>query len=254
MENNYPLIKKLVFKPMISNNYDYIFTPSSNLIKIMANSFNTKESRIKVLGQPRNDGILNKSSAIISYMSTEYSSKTKHILYAPTFRDEYETELFPFPDFDIDKLNEFLTKNDIVIHLRVHQNEGSIVEKFLGGNILELNNDKVDDITNILNEFDLLITDYSSIYIDYLITHKPILFLPYDKNAYFKNRGLNFKYDTVTPGPKPMNQKQFLIDVEKLFYNTNYYLEERVKLNNYFNEVSSDSSRLIVEFINKHVK
>ena len=64
-------------------------------------------------------------------------------------------------------------------------------------------------MTGVLGIFDLLVTDYSSIYIDYLLTEKPIVFLPYDKEQYLEGRGMNFGYDEVTPGPKPETMRSF---------------------------------------------
>ena len=48
---------------------------------------------------------------------------------------------------------------------------------------------------DIADIFDILITDYSSIYIDYLLLDRPLIFLPYDKEQYLKGRGMNFEYD-----------------------------------------------------------
>ena len=58
--------------------------------------------------------------------------------------------------------------------------------------------------------FDLLITDYSSIYIDYLLTDSFLMisFLMI-KNVILDGRGMNFDYEEVTPGPKPKTMKEF---------------------------------------------
>lgn len=254
MENNYSFFKRVVFKQLVSKNYDYIMTPSSKLVPIMSRSFNVSESKVKVLGQPRNDDIAKPAKGIFRNEGHNWDDATKHILYAPTFRDEYKTDLFPFDDFDLVTINKFLEVNNIVIHLRVHQNEGDVVSAFLGDRIVELSNSKVGDITSSLNEFDLLITDYSSIYIDFLITQKPLLFLPYDREKYLENRGLNFDYDTVTPGPKPQTFNRFSTDLTKLINDPNYYAEDRKRTNIFFNEISQESSARIVDFIKANYK
>ena len=64
--------------------------------------------------------------------------------------------------------------------VRCHQSEAQRVDTNYGNRVRLINSDKVEEITDILNAFDLLITDYSSIYIDYLLTSKPVMFLPYD--------------------------------------------------------------------------
>jgi CDP-glycerol glycerophosphotransferase (TagB/SpsB family) len=55
----------------------------------------------------------------------------------------------------------------------------------------------------MLPRLDALITDYSSIYFDYLLLDRPVLFFPYDLERYREDeRGFYFEYEEVTPGPK----------------------------------------------------
>lgn len=49
----------------------------------------------------------------------------------------------------------------------------------------------------------MLVTDYSSIYFDYLLLDKPIIFFNYDLEEYLNNsRDMYFNYDEFTPGRK----------------------------------------------------
>ncbi|KJG60435.1 hypothetical protein UA42_15725 [Photobacterium kishitanii] len=107
---------------------------------------------------------------------------------------------------------------------------------------------------DVINQFDLVITDYSSIYFDFLILNKPVLFLPYDLDEYINNVGLNFKFDEVTPGPKPKDQIEFITELDKLLFDSNYYNEERIEVNNYFNQVSSGNCKRIYNFIEKELR
>ena len=55
----------------------------------------------------------------------------------------------------------------------------------------------------ILKHTDALISDYSSIFFDYLLLDRPLVFYPYDLDDYRKySRALYDDYDSVTPGPK----------------------------------------------------
>ena len=97
----------------------------------------------------------------------------------------------------------------------------------------------------MLGMFDLLITDYSSIYIDYLLTDKPLMFLPYDRERYLDGRGMNFEYDEVTPGPKPETMKDFIREIRSLISGEDSWKSERDRVNLKFNEVREPCSCLL---------
>lgn len=138
--------------------------------------------------------------------------------------------------------------------VRCHQSEAQRVDTNYGNRVRLINSDKVEEITDILNAFDLLITDYSSIYIDYLLTSKPVMFLPYDIDEYSKGRGFNFDYDAVTPGPKPSTFSQFQSEIMKLLYNPDYYTEERQNVNFFFSDVRRPCAREICSKIKKEIE
>jgi CDP-glycerol glycerophosphotransferase len=56
------------------------------------------------------------------------------------------------------------------------------------------------DTNELLAVVDILVTDYSSIFFDYLVTKKPIVFFMYDRSLYEEDRGLYLDLDTL-PGP-----------------------------------------------------
>ena len=118
-----------------------------------------------------------------------------------------------------------------------------------GSRIRFLNEDRVEDIMEVLAMFDLLITDYSSIYIDYLLLERPMLFLPYDREDYLKTRGFNFDYDEVTPGPKPKSYAEFLNSIEGLLYNEMNYVENRKKIERKFNKIQEPCSEYICRMV-----
>ena len=67
------------------------------------------------------------------------------------------------------------------------------------------------DINEILPAVDLLITDYSGIYLDFLLCDNPVMFIPYDLKQYQTElRGLLFDYDLFTPGSKIDTLKNFI--------------------------------------------
>ncbi len=87
------------------------------------------------------------------------------------------------------------------------------------------------DIYTVLNEFDCLITDYSSIYFDFLLTDKPIIFAPFDFKWYISNdRELYFDYKKVTPGPTCSNWKEVIDSIKVIKDNSHKYENELSEL------------------------
>ncbi len=236
LDPNLKKAARIYFKKIFSENYTCILTTSHELIPLMARSFAVSEDKIKVWGQPRNDGLFQKNDCreILGQLFPDLPEYTKTVLYAPTFRDYGQVQLFPFKDFDQKQLEAFLEEKNMLLFIRTHVAEQGSAAPYLGKRIRFLGNEQAEDVTGILNIFDCLITDYSSIYIDYLLTDKPMIFLPYDRQQYLDGRGMNFDYDDVTPGPKPETFNDFL---NALSPKEDFWKSERTRVNRLFNEI-----------------
>lgn len=236
LDPNLKKAARIYFKKIFSENYTCILTTSHELIPLMARSFAVSEDKIKVWGQPRNDGLFQKNDCreILGQLFPDLPEYTKTVLYAPTFRDYGQVQLFPFKDFDQEQLGAFLEEKNMLLFIRTHVAEQGSAAPYLGKRIRFLGNEQAEDVTGILNIFDCLITDYSSIYIDYLLTDKPMIFLPYDRQQYLDGRGMNFDYDDVTPGPKPETFNDFL---DALSPKEDFWKSERTRVNRLFNEI-----------------
>lgn len=167
---------------------------------------------IAVTGTPRLDKYLKNS------MAENESKQTKKILYAPTFRDYLLEEplFFNFNDFDKKDFVGFFKKHSLVkIYLRPHPDDIESIKyseylcKLFPENIINFSNYLCNDIDSVLHEFDVIITDYSSIYLEPLILDKPVVFVPFDKEIYTKTRGFAYDYSLVTPGPKVTTYLEF---------------------------------------------
>ena len=236
LDPNLKKAARIYFKKIFSENYTCILTTSHELIPLMARSFAVSEDKIKVWGQPRNDGLFQKNDCreILGQLFPDLPEYTKTVLYAPTFRDYGQVQLFPFKDFDQKQLEAFLDEKNMLLFIRTHVAEQGSAAPYLGKRIRFLGNEQAEDVTGILNIFDCLITDYSSIYIDYLLTDKPMVFLPYDRQQYLDGRGMNFDYDDVTPGPKSETFNDFL---DALSPKEDFWKSERTRVNRLFNEI-----------------
>ena len=253
LDPNLKKAARIYFKKIFSENYTCILTTSHELIPLMARSFAVSEDKIKVWGQPRNDGLFQKNDCreILGQLFPDLPEYTKTVLYAPTFRDYGQVQLFPFKDFDQKQLEAFLDEKNMLPFIRTHVAEQGSAAPYLGKRIRFLGNEQAEDVTGILNIFDCLITDYSSIYIDYLLTDKPMIFLPYDRQQYLDGRGMNFDYDDETPGPKPETFNDFL---DALSPKEDFWKSERTRVNRLINEIQHPSAADICNKILKMIR
>ncbi len=169
------------------------------------------------LGLPRNDQLFSEvyKNESRAYYDQKYGLKGKRIvLYAPTFRN-YDQEIkLPFSASDFESLNTFFAKNNWTMIYRPHYIENIIPRDYLESkeNILILDAREEEDSQKLLAATDVLMTDYSSIFVDYLILDRPICFLPFDLDLYEEEKGLaiDFKDEACIPGPIINNADELL--------------------------------------------
>ena len=203
-----------------SRNWDYLISPNQYSTKIFKSAFDFQK-KILETGYPRND-----------YLMKEYPQKTvtklketlgipKHkkvILYAPTWRDDeyYEKGKYKFElKLNLEKLYKELG-NEYVIVLRMHY---LVVDSFqlpqYKGFIYDLS--EYEDIRELYLISDILITDYSSVFFDYLCLLRPVIFFTYDLEKYRdKLRGFYFDFENEAPGPLVKNTDELLKIIRQL--------------------------------------
>jgi hypothetical protein len=214
------------------------------------------------LGLPRNDMLFD-----AEYISTcrekfdiKYNSKGKKILlFCPTWRGYKIEKEFPFTAEDWNKLDKFMGANSFKMIYRPHYFERLIDDKIFKDmkNIVTIDFDEQMSTQSILAVTDMLLTDYSSIYVDYLALNRPICFLPYDKLQYDEVRGLaiDFANNLDTPGPK-LECIDDLINYIKDTYDDDKYIDIRkASQKNFYSYLDGNSCKriwdLILSFVDK---
>lgn len=192
----------------------FFMVPSDYCIELFLDTLHIPKAKFLCTGQARNDILTKKESKVSIREKMGLSADTKLVLYAPTFRKNGDLPFFQFPDFEPEALDAFLQKENIVLLLRPHIDDSGKVEKFLTGNIRLFSREQQIEINEALAEMDGLITDYSSILIDYLLLNRPVFFTCYDYKDYIKNERGDFleeDYLNWIPGPNILNQKEFTL-------------------------------------------
>lgn len=248
LENNIGLIKTVYYN-MVRTNISFSVASSHYFQPIIAGFLRFPVSKILIAGQARNDQLFVKTDFDIKTLVKDIQAK--NILYAPTWRASSELKLFPFDDFSYSELEQFLIDNKINIFLRTHPN----LEEKIDPELLKLSNiylfsgKQYDEIMDYLNKFDLLITDYSSIYFDYLLLDRPMIFLPYDYNQYTEEIGMTVSYEEFTPGYKSFSMKEFFQHIISSFSDNDVYKSERERINALVNFYQKENSKALVNIL-----
>jgi len=267
-KNDLPLGRRLkeffgLYLEQLLPNYDLFITTSefySN--KVFRPAFRMKT--VVDLGYPRNDILLNRDKklsyevlintdinaleSIIKFKENNY----KLVLYAPTYRESnnFRSDM---KDSELTSLIKFGSENNIKFVFKSHPDH---LNRFVFENDRVINYKYDMDIYPLLSHFDLLITDYSSIYMDYLLLNKPIIFYPYDIQEYIKNgRTIQFDYEWITPGPKCYNEQELIETVSQILVkNKDTYEKKREEiLEIAFSNKDNNSSKRIWNYIETKV-
>ena len=186
---------------------------------------NLYEGTVLEEGFPRNDKLFNSDRAeVIQRLQdcgVEVTADKKVILYAPTWRGEqYST-----PDTDLQDVYKLLQvmessvdTNEYQVLVKLHQ----IVYHYMKENQIELGTAKAKfvpatmDTSELLSVTDVLVSDYSSIFYDFMLTGRPIFFYVPDMENFEDYRGLYFGFDNL-PGPavsSPEKLGELLKDIQ----------------------------------------
>jgi CDP-glycerol glycerophosphotransferase len=200
--------------------WDFLISPNSYSTSIFQRAFHY-QNKILETGYPRNDFLIkNKDTEHINVIkkSLGIPKDKKVLLYAPTWRDD---EHLPNGQYkfslkiDLDQLKSSLG-NEYILLLRMHYliaNEMDVTP--YKGFVIDTTSH--DDIRELYLISDILITDYSSVFFDYLCLKRPIIFYTYDLDSYRdKLRGFYFDFEKDAPGPLVQTTNELIKMIKKI--------------------------------------
>lgn len=256
-------LKRVFYKIIYFSSFrkeDYFCTTSKNFEELIAKEQYVSEDRILSCGYARNDVLVSNIKDedlftdldVSKIVSKEKEAGRRIIFYIPTFRDLEEKDISAVLDFSL--LDKVLDDINAIMVCKLH-----IITKAL----LELRDKEYkniyvyksdNDIYPLLRLADLLITDYSSIYFDYLFLDKPILFYSYDFDYYIsQERGFYFDYKETIPGKFLADFSDVVDYLKQLFIKNegmDKYSQKRSSVRKlYFDNVDQDSAKRTYEII-----
>jgi CDP-glycerol glycerophosphotransferase (TagB/SpsB family) len=165
------------------------------------------------IGVPRTDLLLEPADPALAAAHPVLRGTV--VLYAPTFRDWAVLEDYlPIPGMDPAALVDLLERHDATLLIRPHYYESdaarATIERVGSPRVQTADDSVFGDTMELLKHVDVLVTDYSSIYTDFLLLDRPEIFNPVDLAAYEGARGFFFRYEDHTPGTKAVTAQAFL--------------------------------------------
>ncbi len=185
----------------------------------LSTAFGIKEDRILPTGSPRCDALFSGRTESFIESIREKFPDSKIIMYMPTFRTaEWTGEVFnPFSErygFDMERFEACLERHKSVLVYKPHFYDARFMKtvrhKGSVSRFVTVSDDDYDELYNFIGQVDVLMTDYSSIYFDFIATKKPVILAPFDYDDYLRTaRAHYFNYWEHMEGVKIKSWAEF---------------------------------------------
>ncbi len=185
--------------------FTYAIVSGEHDVPLFAEAFGMPEERVLPLGHPRMDRFFDESwragAREAALAAFPMARGRRVILFAPTWRASGWKRVYDLSVLDYPRLYEFCVETNSVFIVRMHPTVSHPVEipPEYGDRIVD-GTTTVMDAPEVLCATDLLITDYSSIILEYSLLGRPMLFFAPDLEAYRAERDVYMPYESFVPG------------------------------------------------------
>ena len=253
---------------VITTQTDMIVAPSRLAQLTISGMFATDPRKTKITGYPRNDYMYktNGRNELAKVIGQDLGN-SKLVFYLPTMRkglknegEGFENNIFNYPDWNVEELECLLEENNAYIITKMHFADNSFFDKEdfrLPKRMIFLNTKALNEhyltIYHIMNAFDILITDYSSVYVDYLLLNRPIVFSCPDLQQYKEDRGFVIDDPSLLmPGAIVKTQRELVRVLRNIFNGVDEYASIREEKMGFFHTYKDgSSSKRLLEQIEK---
>jgi len=208
--------------------YDLVIASSKLDQETNAKAFIVDMEKIKITGLPRYE-LLKNEYPLDSFLTLQKEKllndkkDKKLILYAPTFREKNISAIDQINSNEWQKISDILKRFNAILAIRPHSYDTAIPSCLVhDSNFCWLPHTEFTETNLILQHVDLLIVDFSSIWIDFLLLDRPIIGFAKDFEHYMHNeRGFIYDFDRTFPS-------KFSQTVDDLCSELKYYLENNI--------------------------
>ena len=191
--------------PVQKKNWQYVVSPNRFSTPILKSAYEVEPEKMLETGYPRDDILAGadrdeRTRALRARLGLPDGARV--VLYAPTYRDDVKDGRGRYrldQRLDLDRLRDALG-DDAVILYRKHHYIVDDVPATPDGFVRDMSS--YPDGTELLLAADVLVTDYSSMIVDFANTGRPILLYTYDLDDYRDEiRGFYVPFEETVPGP-----------------------------------------------------
>jgi len=244
----------------------YSIATSEFFQKVISKAFNLNLDSVIVSGLPRND-LLFQSQNTLSKFGLNKDYYKKIFLWTPTYRqatigyskiDGDFVSGLPVISNNYNELNNRLNFLDCFMVVKLHPmdilNQGKFEDftnlLFLKNGDLEVKNCQLNEL---LGDIDVLLTDFSSTYIDFMLLNKPIGFVMDDMESFSKSRGFVIENPLdYMPGEFISSIHEFFDFLKRTTDGEDRFRDKRKEVNSIFNKEKTDfSQKLWIEILKR---
>ena len=190
------------------------------------------------------------------------NTNNKYILVTPTWRkwiykqEDFDRFIEKYYDLiNNEKLIKMLEKSNIKLEIVLHKNMKKFnINKNIKSNNIRINHNENVDIQALINKAELLVTDFSSIFMDIAYRKRSIIYYQFDKKEFRKNQLKEgyFSYEKDGFGDIIDNLDD-LIKKIKYYIENNFKIEKQYlsKMDKFFERKDNDNCKRIVEEVER---
>ena len=195
--SGWKLTAKKIIDKLFTRTYRNVTIATSEYTKKQwAEAFNVKMRNIYITGQPRNDVFRKETKKNELLKETSIDINRRIVLFMPTYRSSAQSKgtiQSQLNDlFNSIELSNVLDRMHCVLVVKLHPLT-PFVYLPKRSNFMVLSYESIDCNQELLSIADILITDYSSCFVDFALTKRPIIFYQPDYEEYIKYSGRNEK-------------------------------------------------------------
>lgn len=264
-------IKALSNPKYDSSEREMTFTLATSYVfqDIMARCFAIPREDVKVLGLPRNDLLLHPDYSALKKLAIPTAKKI--VFWLPTYKRPVSVSkehgvmnegnctdlgIQFWNHTSIKELDEWLNNKNVYLVIKIHtlqKFDKSLVPRMRNIQFVTANecSDNQIDLYSLLACGEALITDYSSVYVDYLTADKPLAFVIEDMQSYGQERGFTFDNPLeYMPGKLIRTANDFLAFLTDIECENDRYKNVRAEKRKYLNIFTDDNStKRVVEYV-----